>query len=97
VFHNYMSNSIQTTMYHAFSAIFNIVAGITAHPLSQLLDKHMTNMLKEFEDAHQGMVMDEVLHDLAHNFLFPIPCLLGNMSLIEDFMADMDTQRRRKY
>jgi hypothetical protein len=83
-------------MYHAFSAIFDIVAGITAHPLCQLFDEHMTNMLKEFEDVHQGAVTDEVLHDLAHNFSFPVPCLPGDMSLIEDLLADMDMQLHKE-
>ena len=63
-----------------------------AHPLSQLFDEHMTKMLKEFKDAHQGTVMDKVLHNLAQNFSFPMPCLPGDMSLIEDFLADMDMQ-----
>ena len=83
-------------MYYSFSVIFDIVAGITAHPLSQLFDEHMTKMLKEFEDAHRGTVTDEVLHDLAQNFSFPVPCLPGDMSLIEDFLADMDIQLRKE-
>jgi hypothetical protein len=72
------------------------VAGITANPLSQLFNEHMTKMLKEFKDAHQGTVTDKVLHDLAQNFSFPVPCLPGDMSLIEDFLADMDMQLRKK-
>ena len=52
----------------------------------------MTKMLKEFKDVHQGTVTDEVLHDLVQNFLFPMPCLPGDMSLIGDFLADMDMQ-----
>ena len=83
-------------MYYAFSAVFDIVAGITAHPLSHLFDEHMTKMLKEFEDVHQGTVTDEVLHDLAQNFSFPVPCLPGDVSLIEDLLADMDIQLRKE-
>ena len=71
-------------MYHSFSVIFDIVAGIMAYPLSQLFDEHMTKMLKEFEDSHQGTVTDEVLHSLAQHFSFPVPCLPGDVSLIED-------------
>ena len=83
-------------MYYSFSVIFNIVAGITAHPLSQLFDEHMTKMLKEFKDVHRGTVTDKVLHNLMQNFSFPMPCLPGDMSLIEDFPADMDMQLHKE-
>ena len=69
-------------MYYSFSVIFNIVAGITAHPLSQLFNEHMTKMLKEFKDAHRGTVMDKVLYNLVQNFCLVslVTCLSLNIS-----------------
>jgi len=53
----------------------------------------MQKAQKTFEDRR--CATDEDLQNLATKFTFPVPILLGDESLIEDFLADMGLQLRK--
>jgi hypothetical protein len=55
----------------------------------------MQKAQKIFEDMHPRRAVDEDLQNLATKFAFPVPILLGDESLIEDFLADMGLQLRK--
>ena len=95
-FHGYTNDLIQTALYDAFSAIFDILVGAAPHPLAQLFDEYIDKARKTFEATHQRRVSDEDLHGLAQHFSFPIPNLPGDESLIEDFLADLGVQLRKE-
>jgi len=84
-FHNYANDPIQTALYDAFSTIFNILVGATPHRLAQLFDEYVQKARKKFEATHRRRASDEDLRGLAQHFSFPVPCLPGDESLIDDF------------
>jgi hypothetical protein len=45
-FHGYMNDLIQTTLYNAFSTIFDILVRAAPHPLAQLFDKYIDKARK---------------------------------------------------
>jgi hypothetical protein len=95
-FHDYGNHSIQTALYNAFSSVFDVLVGITQHPLAQYFDEYMQTAQQKFETAHQRMATDADLHGLAQRFSFPVPILAGDESLIEDFLADLGVQLRKE-
>jgi hypothetical protein len=95
-FHNYVNDPIQTALYDAFSTIFDILVGATPHPLAQLFDEYVQKARKKFEATHRRRASDEDLHGLAQHFSFPVPCLPGDESLIDDFLADLGVQLHKE-
>jgi hypothetical protein len=93
-FHDYTHDRIQTALYDAFSSIFDILSGMTPHPLTQLFDEYLEKKRKEFKSAHQCRTVTN--EHLAQDFYFHVPTLPGDASLIKDFLADLNIQLRNK-
>lgn len=84
MFHDYKNDTIQTALYKAFSSIFEILSEARLHPLITLFKNHLDEKRKDFEDTYSYTADDE-----AKDFLFTVPILPGDASLIEMFLAEI--------
>jgi hypothetical protein len=88
--YNYTNDTIQTPLYDAYSSIFDIIAGHTAHPIMPLFRAHMENEQIMFLKANPGKnpTSSNLLH-AASCFPFSVPVLPGDASLAIDFIASL--------
>jgi hypothetical protein len=65
------------------------LAGQRAHPLVELFDRHMKKARKEFKDTRSRTPTNDDLQNLAQDFSFPVPSMPGDVSLFEEFLAEI--------
>ena len=52
--HNYRNDAIQTGLYDAYSAIFDILTGATQHPIVTFFSQHMKDQYAAFHEKNRG-------------------------------------------
>lgn len=95
--HNYRNDAIQTGLYDAYSAIFDILTGATQHPIMTFFSQHMKDQCAAFHEKNRGRTpSSNDLFKMAHCLPFSVPILPGDASLAENFIADIKVQAHRE-
>jgi hypothetical protein len=88
---------IQTGLYDAYSAIFDILTGATQHPIMTFFSQHMKDQYAAFHKKNRGRTpSSNDLFEMAHRLPFSVPILPGDASLAENFIADIKVQAHRE-
>jgi len=95
--HDYHNDAIQTALYDAYSAIFDILTGTTQHPIMTFFSQHMKDQIIAFHKKNRGRTpSSHDLFEMAHHLPISIPILPGDASLVENFIADIKVQAHRE-
>jgi hypothetical protein len=90
---DYCNDAIQTPLYDAYSAVFDILTGTTPHPIMIFFREHMKEQRITFHKRNRGRAPSEVdLFEMVQHLPFSVPVLPGDASLVENFVADIKVQ-----
>jgi hypothetical protein len=93
----YHNDAIQTGLYDAYSAIFDILTGATQHPIMTFFSQHMKDQYAAFHKKNRGHTpSSNDLLKMAHCLPLSVPILPGDASLAENFIADIKVQAHRE-
>jgi hypothetical protein len=94
---DYSNDVIQTPLYDAYDAVFDILTGMTQHPIMTFFSKHMEEQHIVFHKQNHGCTRSQFnLFKMVWHLPFSVPVLLGDASLVENSIADIKVQANRE-